>query len=363
MTAVYLSQFHLSSALATDLPQAAARYAKGELPLPSYAEDALSLPYFAVTGADLALHERLHQLLQTTLDAAGLAASECLLLVASTALDVSLLEQRLEQGQPLSYALMPSFDSFKHKLTAEFDFAAVRIINTACTSAANALLYGQRLLQAGLYRHVLILAFEPPGKITRSGFSTLELTSSSGQYRPFHPQRDGLILGEAYATVVVSTLPDNTPTAELLGGYSACDTYNITTTSEDGSHIAQVMQLALEQSRVNPAHLALLKLHGTATPANDTAEQNGIRRLFADKVPPLAVLKPYLGHTLGACGLSELALLFASAQESTIPALPYASEASLPFSHEEVALKSQDIVMANFFGFGGNNASLLLRKC
>ncbi|WNO59522.1 beta-ketoacyl synthase N-terminal-like domain-containing protein [Rheinheimera sp. MMS21-TC3] len=363
MKPVYLSQFQLCSALADNLPQAAIYYAQGKQPLPTYADDVLSLPYFAVPSSDKSLHLRLKQLLKTTLDAANLTAADCLLLVASTALDVGLLEQRLEQGVPLSYALMPSYDSFSQKVDDGFNFAAVRIINTACTSAANALLYSQRFLQLGLYRHVLVLAFEPPGKITRSGFSTLELTSQSGQYRPFHPQRDGLILGEAYATAIVSKTADFNPIAKLLGGYSACDTYNITTTAEDGNHIAQVMQLALEKSGVNQDEIALLKLHGTATPANDTAETNGILRLFTNKVPPLAVLKPYLGHTLGACGLSELALLFTTLQDNPLPALPYANEASLPFSNKELSLNTQDIVMANFFGFGGNNASLLLRKC
>lgn len=363
MIPVYLSQFQLCSALADNLSQSVSRYTKGELPEVSYGKDSLALPYFAAPHSDQDLPVRLHQLLQATLTAADLKPEDCLLLIASTALDVSLLEQRLAQGEPLNMAILPSFDSFNHKLNAEFNFAAVRIINTACTSAANALLYSQRMLQAALYQHVLILAFEPPGQITRSGFNALALTSASEQYRPFHPQRDGLILGETYATAIVSTQPDKQPLATLLGGYSACDTYNITTTAEDGSHIAQVMQLALEQSTVNLDDVGLLKLHGTATLANDTAEQNGILRLFTNQIPPLAVLKPYLGHTLGACGLSELALLFAALQYDAIPALPYASQASLPFSRDRIKLKSDEIVMANFFGFGGNNASLLLRKC
>ncbi len=363
MIPVYLSQLHLHSALGTDLGQAVTRYTEGGLPALTYSAGATPWPYFAALGTAPALQPRLQALLQSTLDAAGLKAADCLLLVASTALNVSVLEQQLQQGATLSMALLPSFDSFSAGLDAGFGFAAIRIINTACTSAANALLYGQRMLQAGLYRHVLVLAFEPPGSITRSGFSALELTSPSGQYRPFHPQRDGLILGEAYATAVLSTTADKAPLAALLGGYSACDTYNITTTAEDGSHIANVMQLALQQTAIGIDDIALLKLHGTATSANDTAEYNGVMRFFAAKMPPLAVLKPYLGHTLGACGLSELALLFASLQQGALPVLPYASAASLPFANTPSGVQPQGVVMANFFGFGGNNASLLLRTC
>ncbi|QBL10708.1 beta-ketoacyl synthase [Rheinheimera sp. D18] len=362
MIPVYLSQFHLCSALGANLAQAVGRYAKGELPLPAPSLDRLQLPYLAAPADKLPLRTRLHNLIDDTLNSANLTAAECLLLVASTGLDVCLIEQKLQQGAPLDMALLPSFDSFSEQFDGRFNFAAIRLLNTACTSAANALLYGQRMLQAGLYRHVLVLAFEPPGQITLSGFNALELASRSGQYRPFHPQRDGLLLGEVYAAAILSAKADKAPIAELIGGYSACDTYNITTTAEDGSHIAKVMQLALQQAAVSIEDIALLKLHGTATLANDTAEQNGVLRLFGTNIPPLVVLKPYLGHTLGACGLSELALLFATLQQHTLPPLSYAKDASLPFSDTELSVEPKAIVMANFFGFGGNNASLLLRK-
>lgn len=363
MTPVYLSQLQLQSALGGTLAQAASGYIQGKLP--GLTSDNAALPggYFAVDAPQQHLHSRLQQLLQSTLDAAGLNAADCLLLVASTALDVSLMEQRLAQGEALSMVKLPAFDDFAASISAEFNFAAIRIINTACTSAANALLYGQRMLQAGLYQRVLVLAFEPPGNITRTGFSALELTSHSGQYRPFHPQRDGLILGEAYATAILSSTADKAPQAVLLGGYSACDTHNITTTAEDGSHIAAVMQQALQQTALQSSDVSLLKLHGTATAANDSAEHNGVMRLFSQPLPALTVLKPYLGHTLGACGLSELALLFAGLQQGPLPALPYATAASLPFSSAPQHIAAQAVIMANFFGFGGNNASLLLRSC
>lgn len=363
MTPVYLNQVHLQCALGNTLSDAAARYRLGETPQLQPGSDAVPAGFFAVPGTAPALDLRLHQLIRNTLQAAGLNAADCLLLVASTALNVSLLEQRLQQGEKLTIDILPAFDDFAADINAEFNFAAIRIINTACTSAANALLYGQRMVHAGLYQHVLVLAFEPPGEITRAGFSALELSSQSGLYRPFHPQRDGLILGEAYGTAILSRTADKTTLAVLLGGYSACDTHNITTTAEDGSHIATVMLQALQQTALQSSDVALLKLHGTATAANDSAEHNGVMQIFGQTLPALTVLKPYLGHTLGACGLAELALLFSSLQQGGLPALPYADNASLPFSGSEQAVAPQAVVMANFFGFGGNNASLLLRRC
>lgn len=359
LTPVYLNQYQLQCALGNCLDSAVQRYSRGELPQPVLNNDSYS---YQLTDSQ-ALYQRLQQLLSATLQQAKLDAADCALLVASTALDVSVLEQRLQQGEMLSMAMLPSFDSFSNRLAQDFEFAAIRIINTACTSAANALLYAQRMLHAGLYRHVLVLAFEPPGSITRTGFSALELSSRSGQYRPFHPQRDGLILGETYATALLSQQRAPTALASLQGGYSACDTYNITTTAEDGSHIAAVMQQALQQAEIAAADVALLKLHGTATAANDIAERNGIQRVFDGHYPPLAVLKPYLGHTLGACGLSELLLLLAAARDSVLPPLAYAADAELPFATTAQQLDAGALVMANFFGFGGNNASLILRTC
>lgn len=364
MSAVYLSQPALQSALAGNLSDAACRYAAGQLPTAGTMTVAAQqqVPFLFAQGSATSPLARIIPLLQHTLEQAGTDAADCLLLVASTTLDVNRIEQRLLAGAALEQGLLPAFDDFSAQLRSEFAFAGITIINTACTSAANGLLYGQRLLNAGLYRRVLLLAFDTPGYITASGFTALELTSRSGLYRPFHPQRDGLIIGETYAAVMLSSTPDLQPVASLLGGASACDTYNITTTAEDGSHIAAVMQQALSNTGLTANAVELVKLHGTATAANDVAEQQGLQRVFAQQCPPLALLKPYLGHSLGACGLSETLLLLQALAQGSLPAVPYAAQATLPLPQQPVELAAEAVLMANFFGFGGNNASLLLRR-
>jgi 3-oxoacyl-[acyl-carrier-protein] synthase-1 len=195
------------------------------------------------------------------------------------------------------------------------------------------------------------------------GFGALMLTSPSGQYRPFHPARDGLVLGEAYAAVLLSREPGDAPLARLLGGFSACDTSSLTTTREDGSHIHWVMQQALRSADCNAEQIDLVKLHGTATSANDEAERNGMRLLYGERMPALSLLKPWLGHTLGACGLSESLLLLKALQSGPLPGVSYASEAMLPFSAEPQTLAADSLLLTNFFGFGGNNASLVLQGC
>ena len=158
-----------------------------------------------------------------------------------------------------------------------------------------------------------------------------------------------------------SSIRVSAPLARLLGGFSACDTSSLTTTREDGSHIDWVMQRALHSADCEAEQVELVKLHGTATGANDHAESNGMRRLFGDSLPHLSVLKPWLGHTLGACGLSETLLLLAALRQGPLPALDYAAEALLPLPTEPTAIAPDALLLANFFGFGGNNASLVLQ--
>ena len=87
----------------------------------------------------------------------------------------------------------------------------------------------------------------------------------------------------------------------------------------------------------------------------------GVRLLFGDALPPLCVLKPWLGHTLGACGLSETLLLVENL--TRLPGVDYAAEALLPLSAQPTSIAADSLLLANFFGFGGNNASLILQRC
>jgi len=86
-----------------------------------------------------------------------------------------------------------------------------------------------------------------------------------------------------------------------------------------------------------------------------------MRRTFAQALPPLCALKPYLGHTLGACGLSETLLLLETLRQGTLPVCDYADQALLPLSADPLAVPAHSLLLANYFGFGGNNASLVLQ--
>jgi len=361
MNPVYLQRAQLCSALGETLQDAASACEQGRLPQPQWFElheRNERRPYLAAAGAPLELRQRLLQLVATSSDG---TLDDCLLILASTTLDIAAIEARVAAGEATGNPMAPALDALAEELRLKWGFAGAFTLNTACTSAANALLYGARLIARNHYRRALVLAFETPSEVTRQGFGVLELTSPSAAYRPFHAERDGLILGESYASVMLSREPGPAPLAKLLGGFSACDTSSLTNTAEDGSHIDWVMRRALHSAKTRAAKIALVKLHGTATTANDQAESNGMRRTFAQTLPPLCALKPYLGHTLGACGLSETLLLLEALRQGALPGCDYAEQALLPLLAESLALPTGSLLLANYFGFGGNNASLVLQ--
>ncbi|MGV8841806.1 MAG: beta-ketoacyl synthase N-terminal-like domain-containing protein [Pseudomonas sp.] len=370
MTPVYLQRGALHSALGTDLTSAALALQRGERPQAGQFllhESLQPRPYFSATVNSSAasvecLDQRLDRLLRETLGDGPQILDDCLLIIASTGLNVSALEVRVSAEQSLRNEDSSALDLLASQMCQRWGFAQAFTLNTACTSAANGLLYGARLITAGQFIRVVVLAFETPSGLAMQGFGVLDLISPSGRYRPFHPERDGLILGEAYAGTLLSQEPGAAPLARLLGGFSACDTSSLTSTCEDGSHIDGVMQRALHSAGCAAREIRLVKLHGTATNANDIAESNGMRRLYGNALPALCVLKPWLGHTLGACGLSETLLLIQALRQGQLPGSDYPAEALLPFSADPFGAVD-DLLLANFFGFGGNNASLVLRAC
>ncbi len=366
MTPVYLQRGALHCALGDDLATASRALREGQrAPGREFVLHEVQEPrtYLNVPANEESLDARLDRLLGETLGADYGVLDDCLLIVASTALDIVELETLAATRGEFVPNDSTSLDRLAGQLGERWGFAEAYTLNTACTSAANGLLYGARQLAAGPFARVLVLAFETPSAVAMQGFGALNLLSSSGRYRPFHPERDGLVLGETYCAVLLGLQPGSAPLARLLGGFSACDTTSLTTTREDGSHIDWVMRKALTSAGRDAGDIALIKLHGTATQANDHAETNGMLSLYAERMPALCVLKPWLGHTLGACGLSETLLLMHALQQGPLPGLDYASEASLPLSSQPVHLADNALVLANFFGFGGNNASLVLQGC
>jgi len=231
---------------------------------------------------------------------------------------------------------------------------------TACTASANALGYAAQMIRAGRIRHAVVLGVEIFNAVTAFGFSGLQLLTRDVM-RPFDRRRAGLVPGEAIAAIVLTGEPHKGGW-RILGGANLCDTHSISATNPDGSAIAAVVRQALAVSGVTLEELAAVKMHGTASLLNDEAEAAGIKLLF-ETPPPLCALKPYLGHTFGACGLAELALFCGRVSRGTLPATAgiCAGDSDLNITLNQTSRpQSPGYFMLNYFGFGGSNTSLIV---
>lgn len=235
-------------------------------------------------------------------------------------------------------------------------------INTACSSGANALLYAAAAIRRGDCEHALVLGIESPSRVTLAGFNSLLLVSRT-RCRPFDAERDGLVLGEAAAAVVLSAAPQGQTLAglTLLGGATACDSGNATQT--DATSVSAVIQAALDDAQTQK--IDAIKAHGTGTPGNDRAEAQGIAACFEPHQLPITSLKSALGHTLGACGVLETIAIATCWREGFLPptlgfqtldpelaVAPVTDATDLPPGN----------MLLNYFGFGGNNSALVLAR-
>jgi 3-oxoacyl-[acyl-carrier-protein] synthase I len=337
------------------------------------------LPYYAIPGGP---HEhsssRLYQHIDKAVDSAvrdaALTPDELAQLpvfVGSTACDISDLESRyrhdLENGAdafPLyrsGFGVLAGYivDTLRSR-GREYSF------NTACSSSANAMLIASLMIEHGRIDNALVVGVEARNQMSLQGFNIMMLLSPQA-CRPFDKHRNGTVLGEGVGAVLLSRRKPGA--SEYAGGNpyycrrgaNLTDSDNVTSSSAE--MIAAVMRLALEHAEIEPGEVGVIKAHGTGTPANDGAEAQGMRRIFGRGPPPFTSLKSYIGHTLGACGIMETIVTLACAKEGFIPATPgFTTPDEMcgcrPLT-QALAFAGGNI-MLNYFGFGGNNASLLI---
>ncbi len=234
----------------------------------------------------------------------------------------------------------------------------VLTISTACSSSANALLVARDLVLRRRSPRALVVGIESLSAMTLSGFQSLMMLDPRG-CRPFDAARAGLQLGEGAAALLLEPTGAG---ARVLGGANLCDIHHVTSANPDGSGMARCMRAALADAGVSKRDITAIKSHGSASRENDAAEAAAMRTVF-DTPPPFTSLKGYLGHTLGACGVVETAALLATLEAGFVPA-------TVGFSAVDPALGCAPIArslpgdtgnyLLNFFGFGGNYASLVI---
>ena len=243
-------------------------------------------------------------------------------------------------------------------------------ISTACSSSANAIFYGARLIKNDMLDVVVAGGADALTKFTLNGFNTLMILDKEF-CKPFDENRHGLNLGEGagYLVLVSDRVAKDLkkPLYCKLSGYNnSNDAYHQTASSPDGTGSYLAMNGALKKAGLKPSEISYINLHGTGTPNNDSAEGTAVKRVFDPKYPPMSSTKSFTGHTLGASGGVEAVFSAMAIKHGLIyPNLRFETQMEeLPFSPETTFQKGKEIkhVMSNSFGFGGNCTSLIFSK-
>ena len=332
-------------------------------------EGHVDMPYFtfkdAVDDSQSGIYPELKRVvLQSVKNLSDEERKETAIIIGTSIIDwntVDAIESTVyEYKKTAYYTKKRSIDSYAKDLSDELGLNGFTLsINTACTSSANAILEASNLIEAKLFKYVVVVGLEIFSEMMSSGFNAMQLLSSSS-IKPFDTKRDGMILGEGIASLLIGS---GASPWKIRGGFSNCNAVNITAVSPEGDEFVEVMQNAIVNANTDVNAITALKAHATGTLSNDLSEMNALSKVFDSSVV-FTTLKPYIGHTIGACGALEIAIFMACIDEGFIPK---SINHTTSINTEYRALKESKechsgTFMFNYFGFGGNNTSLILEK-
>lgn len=242
------------------------------------------------------------------------------------------------------------------------------VINTACSSSANAIALGIRLLETDKADRVIVGGSDCLAKFTVNGFNSLRILSEKA-CTPFDRDRDGLSLGEAAAYIVLERKKDirSKDIHALVSGFGICnDAFHPSATSDDARGPRMAIELALKRANLSPNQIDYINAHGTGTPNNDETESYAFSQIF-ETVPPFSSTKSYTGHTLAAAGVVEAIFSILSLKNNEIyPSLRVKNALdNYRFTPEMSYSKNRKLnhVLSNSFGFGGNCTALIFSSC
>ena len=248
-------------------------------------------------------------------------------------------------------------------------------VNTACAAGASAIHLGRDLLRAGAADVILaggveagvtglvVSAFAQMGALTKN-------PDPATASRPFDVARDGFVIGEGAAVLVLETAEHAaargaTPLAVVAGAGASADAHHATAPPDDGGGARLAMQRALADAGVDPTVVGHLNAHGTSTPLNDAAEGRALRAVFGDHTDHIAVssTKGVTGHTLGAAGAIEAVFAIQALREGRVPPTANLVDQDPEIDLDVVAGAPREVtlqaVLSTSMGFGGQNAALL----
>ena len=254
---------------------------------------------------------------------------------------------------------------------------------SACASSNNALIDAFNYVRLGMANAIVAGGAEaavfPAGV---GGFNSMKALSTrnddpKGASRPFSGSRDGFVIGEGAAALVLEELEHAKARgahiyAEVVGGDMSADAYHITATHPEGLGAVLVMENALRDAGMKPEDIDYVNLHGTSTPVGDVSEAKAIRKVFGDHAYKMSLssTKSMTGHLLGAAGAIEALLTVKAITEGIVPPTINHEEGDndpevdygMDFTFNKAKKREINAALSNTFGFGGHNAALILKK-
>jgi 3-oxoacyl-[acyl-carrier-protein] synthase II len=243
-------------------------------------------------------------------------------------------------------------------------------ITTACAASTHGIGYAARLIAWG--RCDAMLAGGSESTLTPTaiaGFRNMTALSSSGVSMPFDTKRDGFVMSEAAAVLLLEDLESALARGarilgEILGSASTADAHHITAPAPGGIGAMSCMELCLSDAGLTPDAIRQINAHGTSTPLNDAAEAEAIAKMFGAPGPPVTSTKGVTGHALGAAGALEAAAILLSMEHRLIPPTMGTTQLDPELSIDLVIGEPRPWepgpTLSNSFGFGGHNGSLAL---
>ena len=241
---------------------------------------------------------------------------------------------------------------------------------TACAASTHAIANAARLIATGTCDAVMTggseAAITPSGV---AGFTNMTALSGSGRSRPYDVGRDGFVIAEGAAVLVLEEWDAAVARGahiygEVLGGASTADAHHITAPSPDGSGAVRAIEQALADAGLAPGDIRQINGHGTSTPLNDAAEAAAIAKVFGSPGPPVTSTKGVTGHALGAAGALEAAAVLLSMAHGLIPPTAGLQQLDPAITIVVVAGAPRPWepgpTLSNSFGFGGHNGCLVL---
>ncbi|MCV9389444.1 beta-ketoacyl-[acyl-carrier-protein] synthase family protein [Reichenbachiella ulvae] len=326
-----------------------------------------------LTRTDLIAFKAFEEAIQDAgLTSEFLSHSETGLISGSTVGGMVLTDQVFEDSnmRAKSTEFLESYDYCSHtlRLTEYFKIKGItNTINTACSSSANAIMMGARLIKSGRAKRMIVGGADSLAKFTVNGFNSLQILSDE-LCQPFDQNRKGLNLGEGAAYLVLESeeVADTEKIyAEVAGYGNSNDAYHASSLSEDAVGVLAAMEGALAEAGVLASEVDYVNAHGTATGNNDLTEVTGFDKLFKS-IPPFNSTKSYTGHTLAAAGGIEAVFSLLSMKYGELYPSLNCSKAIEPINELPIiqfhSNQKVETVLSNSFGFGGNCTSLLFKK-